>query len=210
MRAPRYPIAYSDAELAWLQARKETPRRELHAAFVAEFGREVSFDNLKALMKRKGWLTGRSGCFVPGQAAYNKGMKVPLAQQSVATQFKHGDRRGRAATLYKPIGTERTSADGYLERKIHDGLPLQSRWRAVHLIRWEAEFGPVPDGQVLKCLDGDRSNTDPSNWAALPKGMVPKLSLRRGYDQAPAELRPVIMTLTKLEHAMEAAAKKAA
>lgn len=57
----------------------------------------------------------------------------------------------------------------------------------------------MPDGHILKCLDGDRRNTAPSNWSALPKGMVPKLSLKRGFEDAPAELKPVILTLTRLE-----------
>ena len=48
-----------------------------------------------------------------------------------------------------------------MERKIHDGLPLQSRWRAVHLLNWEAINGPIPKSHCLKCLDGNRLNVAP-------------------------------------------------
>lgn len=199
-------IPYSAAELAFLEERKATPRQALYAAFVAEFGREdVSFESLRALMKRRGWLTGRTGCFEKGQAAHNKGKKMLYNAASAATQFKAGaPRAGRAAEVYKPIGTERVSEQGYIERKVHDGLPMQSRWRAVHLIRWEEAHGRVPGGHALKCLDGDRTNTDPSNWEPVPRGMLPRLSVSRGrdYDHAPDELKPMIMAVARLEHAV--------
>ena len=53
-----------------------------------------------------------------------------------------------------------------------------------------AADGPVPDGHRLKCLDGDKTNCDPSNWEAVPMALAPRLNGRfgRGYDTAPAEL----------------------
>ena len=160
--------------------------------------------NLHALRKRKGWKTGRTGRFEPGQVSHNKGRKGVCPPGCEKGWFKPGVRQGVATKLYQPIGTERTSKDGYLERKIHDGMPLQSRWRAVHLIRWEDANGPVPAGHALKCLDGDRTNTDPSNWEAVPRGLLPRLNgiYGRGYDAAPAELKPTIMAIAKLEHAV--------
>ena len=79
------------------------------------------------------------------------------------TQFKKGVRQGVAVRLYKPIGTERISKDGYLERKVNDGLPLQARWRAVHLVVWEALHGPVPAGHAVAFKNGDRTDIRPEN-----------------------------------------------
>lgn len=196
-------ISYSAEELAWVKANAGRPRREAHADFRKRFGRDdVSLSNYAALCKRNGWMTGRTGCFEKGQAAHNKGKRGFRAPGSEQGWFKPGQRRGVAVKLYKPIGTERMSKCGYLERKIHDGMPLQSRWRAVHLIRWEEVNGPLPRGVVLKCLDGDRTNTDPSNWTAVPRALLPRLNGRYGrdYDNAPAEMKPAIMTIAKLEH----------
>src|SRR6185437_7978694 len=125
---------------------------------------------------------------------------MPFNANSARTQFKKGGRTGRANELYKPIGTERLSKDGYLERKIHDGMPLQSRWRAVHLVNWEKLNGPLPKGMALKCL-GDKSDTAPSNWMLVPRSMLPRLNNRwgRNFDHAPAELKPTIMAVAKLE-----------
>lgn len=120
------------------------------------------------------------------------------------TRFKPGSRTGRANKLWKPIGTERVSENGYIERKVHDDLPLRSRWRAAHLIEWETLHGPLPANHVLKCLDGDRTNTDPANWAAVPRAMLPRLAAaKRGiaYDSAPDELKPVLMAVARLEQA---------
>lgn len=204
-------VPYSDEELEWIEAHSKDPRPQMLAAFCALFGRDdVSLTNINSLCKRKGWLTGRTGQFVPGQVSHNAGKKGWSPPGSEKGWFKKGNRTGTAQKNYKPIGTERLSKDGYLERKIHDGMPLQSRWRAVHLVEWEAIHGPVPEGMALKCLDGDRSNTDPTNWEAIPRAMLPRLNgnkCSRAYDTAPAELKPAIMAVTKLEHALREAKK---
>lgn len=149
---------------------------------------------------------GRTGRYEKGATPINKGVPCEPGRggrhpNARATQFTKGERRGVAIKLYKPIGTERLSKEGYLEQKVHDGMPLQSRWRAVHLIRWEAIHGSIPEGMCLKCL-GDKRDTDPSNWEAVPRALLPRLNGRfgRGYDHAPADLKPTIMVVTKLEH----------
>lgn len=204
-------IPYSADELAWIEARKDWVISDLHRAFCDAFGRDdVAAGSLHALRKRKGWKTGRTGRFAKGQTPPNKGKKMPWNANSAATQFKKGERRGVAIKLYKPIGTERLSKEGYLERKIHDGMPLQSRWRAVHLIRWEERNGAIPDGMCLKCL-GDRENTDPSNWELIPRALLPRLAGGNqyvdyvNYDTAAPELKPVILAVAKLDHIARAA-----
>jgi hypothetical protein len=197
------PIRYTAAELDWIKACSDLPRVELHALFVQVFGRtEVTQQNLTALCKRNGWLTGRTGRFCKGQISHNAGKKGFVAPGSEKGWFKPGVRQGVATKLYQPIGTERVSKDGYRERKINDDMPLQRRWRAVHLVEWEAINGPLPAGHALKCLDSDKTNTDPSNWTCVPRALLPRLNGRfgRDYDHAPAELKPTILAIAKLEH----------
>lgn len=203
-----HPIHYSAEELAWLEENHSLPIGDYFARFSAQFGRaDVSAKNLKSLRSRMGWKTGRTGCFAKGHVPANKGEKMPYNENSARTRFKKGNRTGRANLNYKPIGSERLSKEGYVERKIHDGMPFQSRWRAVHRIRWEEVNGPVPAGHFLKCLDSDRTNTDPANWECLPRAMLVRLAggnrHRRllAYDDAPAELKPVVMATAKLEDA---------
>jgi hypothetical protein len=199
-------IAYSPDEMTWLAANRLLPISDYHAGFVAAFEREVSAQNLHALRKRRGWKTGRTGCFVKGQVPANNGKPMPFNAASAATRFKKGNRSGRAQERYKPIGTVRLSQDGYQEIKIHDGMPLQSRWRLLHLVEWEKVNGPIPEGQCLKCLNGDRLNTDPSNWLLIPRGVLSRLNggrhkRRLAFDQAAPEVKPVLMNIAKIEHA---------
>lgn len=213
-----HPIRLSLYEEVFLEVRAAMPRRELHALFCETFGRDdVSEDALKQIMLRNGWKTGRSGCFVKGQEPHNKGKPHPAAKSPACarTQFKKGERSGRAEALHKPIGAERVSKDGYLERKVHNGLPMQSRWRAVQLIRWEERNGPLPEGHVLKCLSDDKANTDPSNWEAIPRALLPRLNggrfkTRLAYAEAEPEVRPALLAIAKLEHAAREARKERA
>lgn len=206
-------VPYSPDAMAWLEANQALPISEYHAAFVATFDRsDVTPGHLHALRKRKGWKTGRTGRFKPGQAPINKGRKCapgrggrhPNAQR---TQFKPGVRTGVAVKLYQPIGTEKVRGDGYLYRKINDDMPLQARWRGVHLLNWEAIYGTVPAGHCLKCLDGNRQNTDPSNWKLVSRGVLSRLNggrhkKRLAYDEAHPGVRPTVMALAEFEQAI--------
>jgi hypothetical protein len=209
-------IPYSAAELAWIRGRKTDPRDQTLADFSRKFGRtDVSLQNLNSLCKRKGWFTGRTGTFAPGQAPLNKGKKMPFNANSAATRFQPGSRSGRADALYKAIGTERLTKDGYRQRKMHDGLPMQSRWQLVQRVEWEAANGPIPKGHALKCLDGNRLNTDPSNWDAVPRGVLARLNEGRhrkriAFDAAAPELKPTVMLVAKLQHAAHESRKRAA
>ena len=61
----------------------------------------------------------------------------------------------------------------------------------------------MPDGHCLKCLDGDKTNTDPSNWEAIPRALLPRLSggrWYRPYASFEPEVRPTVLAAAKLEH----------
>jgi len=204
-------IPYSADEWAWLEANRPLPISDYHRAFCEAFGRQdVSAVNLHALRKRKGWRTGRTGHFVKGQEPMNKGKPCPDGTggrhpNARRSQFRKGNRTGTAQANYKTIGSERITEDGYRERKVHDGLPMQSRWQPVQRLEWEAANGPIPDGYALKCLDGDRLNTAPSNWEAIPRGVLARLNggrfkKRLAYDAAHPDVKPVVMAMAKLEH----------
>lgn len=209
-------IHYSAAELAWVKERFAMPRAEMLRQYHEAFRRpSISLSNLVSLCKRKGWLTGRTGCFAAGTEPANKGQKMPYHPNCAATQFKKGGRSGIAVTLYKPIGTERVSKNGYPERKINDDMPIHRRWRGIHLVRWEAENGPIPQGMALKCLNGDKLNTEPANWTLISRALLPRLSgggkkQHIAYDAAPAELKPTLLAIAELEHRARTIKKEAA
>lgn len=196
-----HAIKYSAAEMRWLKANRSLVIGDYHARFCAKFGRaDVSAVNLHSLRKRKGWKTGRTGCFERGVAPHNKGKAMPYHPNSERTRFKKGNRPHN--TNY--AGHERVSKDGYVEISVQQTNPhtgFERRYVLKHRWLWEQAHGPVPDGMCLKCK-GDVLNTDPSNWELVPRALLPRLNGRfgRGYDAAPNELKPAIMAVVKLEH----------
>ena len=209
-------ITYHPEERAWIEARKHLPRAELHRLFRAFWQRDdVSQANLTALCKRRGWLTGRTGHFHKGQASHNKGKPMPpeVRAKVMATAFKPGHRPAN----HRGPGHERIdSKDGYVVMIVDETNPWNGHaTRPVHKHRylWERQHGPVPEGHVLKCLDGDKTNCDPANWQAIPQGMLPRLNGRWSglkYDDAPTELKPAVMAVAKLDHAARVARKRRA
>ncbi len=180
---------------------KKRVRGDYYRAFCRQFNRsDVTAQAVNGLRKKNRWATGRDGRFNKGAEPWSKGKILGNNPGSARTQFRKGSRSGVALDKYKPIGFERVT-DGYLVRKINDDFPMYKRWRAVHILNWEKLNGPLPAGHCLKCL-GDKINTDPSNWQLVPRGLLPRLNGKSGrnYDEAPAELKPTIMAVAKLEH----------
>ncbi len=195
------PHPYSADELAWIKERRKWPRRDLQQAFCECFGRDVTSDAIKALCLRQGWKTGRTGRFPPGHAPANKGKKMPYNANSARTRF----RKGQKPQNTKYLGHECVRKDGYVWISIAEVDPytgFERRYVQKHRYLWEKSNGPIPDGMLLKCLDGDRANTEPSNWKPLPRAILPRLNGRSGrdYDKAPAELKSAILRTAELEH----------
>lgn len=96
--------------------------------------------------------------FKKGQVPFNKGTHFHAGGRSVETQFKKGQMSGAAARNYVPIGSERISKDGYLERKVTDDNPVPARrWTGVHRIVWEVAHGPIPLGHIVVFKRGMRT-----------------------------------------------------
>ena len=107
---------------------------------------------------RKRWAVGRhekSREALAGGRGWNKGIKgsTGLHPNCQRTQFRKGHLGGAAAERMVPVGTLRI-AEGQLQKKVNDGLPLQSRWVAVQRLVWEAANGPIPPGHVVVFKDG--------------------------------------------------------
>lgn len=155
---------------------------------------------------RRGDNVGAAHQFPKGHVPANKGVKRPpgwSAGNMKETQFK----KGQPPWNWMPIGSTRL-VDGYEYTKISDVrcVPYTVNWKPTHVLGWEAVNGSVPKKHALKCLDGNRLNTHVSNWQLVPLSMLPRLSGRTdhgrlGYDAAPAELKPILMAVAKLQNA---------
>lgn len=144
---------------------------------------------------------GRHGIgsrFEKGHTPANKGLRRPgwAPGRMRETQFRKGERRGVAVELWKPIGTERISKDGYLERKVNNDLPLQRRWRAVHLIVWEAANAPLPKGHAIVFKNGDKTDIRVENLECITRA---ELMRRNTLHRYPKEIASAIQLLGALQ-----------
>lgn len=147
---------------------------------------------------RRGDNVGAAHRFPKGHVPANKGTRRPgwSPGRMRETQFKKGVRQGVAERLWKPIGTERISRDGYLERKINNDLPLQRRWRAVHLIVWEEANGPLPRGHAIAFKNGDKTDIRLENLECITRR---ELMARNTVHNYPKELVGAIQLLGALK-----------
>lgn len=146
---------------------------------------------------RRGDHVGAASRFGKGHVPANKGLRRPGwgPGRMKETQFRKGQRSGVAVRLYKPIGSERISKDGYLQRKTNDGLPLQARWRAVHVLVWEAANGPVPDGCAVTFRNGDQRDVRPENLECVSR---PELMARNTVHRLPKPIARAVQLLGAL------------
>lgn len=211
-------IPYLPQELAWIEARKEMPRAEAHALFCAYWQRDdVSLTCFNALCKRKGWMTGRTGCFQKGHATHNKGKPMPaeVKAKCIGTTFK----LGHVPHNYRGPGSEFVCPkDGYVYMIIADDKArTKTKTRRVlkHKHLWEQANGPVPAGHALKCMNDDKTDCHPKNWQPVPRAILPRLAGGNRYlkvmpfDGAPAEFKPSILAVARLEHAVREAGRPA-
>lgn len=202
---------FTQDQVDWFHANAALSRAVVGAAFLAAFpGSAITAAQIINWRKNHKVATGRTGRFEKGQEPPNKGK--PMAPEVRAKCARTMFAKGNLPHNTKHLGHERLSKDGYVEVSVDQVNPHTGygrRYVQKHRWLWEKANGPVPEGHRLKCLDGDKTNCDPANWEALPMALAPRLNGRfgRGYDEAPAELKPTIMAIAKLEHRAREARK---
>jgi hypothetical protein len=146
--------------------------------------------------------------FKPGQVSHNKGTRRPgyAVGRMATTQFKKGTRNGQAALHYKPLGSTRINGDGYLDRKVAEtGYPPRD-WRAVHILMWEEQHGPLPSGHAVVFKDGDRTHIEIDNLECITRA---ELMRRNTIHRLPKELVEVIQLKGALKHRITTMIRKA-
>lgn len=95
--------------------------------------------------------------FRKGHVPFNKGVRniqellsPEKRARVVANQFK----KGHLPKNHKPVGTERTTKDGYIERKTQE----PNKWELLHRIVWKEHNGEIPKGFNIQFKDGNKTN----------------------------------------------------
>lgn len=136
--------------------------REIQQVFIDKFGWEISSGQINFYIGNHHLNTGRTGRFSKGHEPMNKGKKGTCAAGCEKTWFK----KGHIPQNYRPIGSERVSADGYIEVKVAD----PNKWKTKHRVVWEAVHGRIPKGCILIFRDNDKTNTKIDNLILVRRG----------------------------------------
>jgi hypothetical protein len=132
----------------------------------------------------------------PGNIPANKGLKRPgfAPGRMRETQFKKGQRSHN----YLPIGTVKKYSDGYLRRKIAEGLGgwgNPKAWEFVHRRVWEDAHGPIAKGFRLWWKDGNHDNCSLENLELLSSQ---EHMARTTIHTLPPELKEVVQLTARL------------
>lgn len=188
---------YTSDRVEWLQLNypaMETSK--LTAAFNSRFGTSLESTAIKGALGRFGIQSGRDGRIKKGSVSWNKGKTGYMGAN--ATSFKKGQLPHNA----QPLWSERIcSKDGYIyisvpETNPHTGFP--TRYKQKHVWVWEQVNGPVPKGCAIIFLDSDIYNLAIDNLVCVHRKVLLNLNLH-DYKNQPAELKPSILALSRLE-----------
>jgi len=128
---------------------------------------------------------GAQNRFQTGLVPWNAGRRFVSGGRSVETRFKPGQR----PHTWRPIGTERLTKEGYLERKVRDTCVTKNDYKPVHHIVWEeAGRGEIPPGHVLAFKDGNKRNFALENLELLTRKQLMARNTIHNYGPEVAQL----------------------
>lgn len=135
-----------------------------------------------------GRLDGKRGAacrFPKGNRPWNAGKKGWQAGgRSKLTRFK----KGQMPHNWHPVGHERLTKDGILQRKVKDTGYTPGDYKAVHAIVYEQHFGKIPKGHVVVFRDHDRRNFDPANLELVTRAELMRRNTMHRYPKEIARL----------------------
>jgi AcrR family transcriptional regulator len=148
---------------------------------------------------------GQRTRFAPGHATWNAGLHG-LDIGGKQTRFQPGQRNGRAAQLWRPIGSESIDAYGYPIRKVADTGHKPSDWRWIHHLVWEAAGRDIPPGHALVFRDGDKRNAAIDNLELITRA---ELMARNSVHRYPEHIVRAVQAVGALNRQINRRARAA-
>jgi hypothetical protein len=170
----------------------------LTVALNEKYGSDFTVQQLRWFTRNHRIRSGRTGCYEKGHKPWNAGTKGQGLTGPNSGSFK----KGNVPANTKLLGAERICPkDGYAlikvaERNPYTGCP--TRYKAKHIVLWEKVHGLVPPGKMVCFADGNNKNISIDNLMLVDRALHVRLN-QNHYAQAPDELKPSILTLSKLQ-----------
>jgi len=180
---------YSESQIEFLRANCTLSRKELTQAFNEKFSLNLSEMAIKGTCSRNKIYTGRTGRFPKGSSSWNTGKTGYMGAN--VTSF----RKGNIPRNHKPVGHERITVNGFVEVKTQEPNVFELKSRLVY----QQNFGAIPEGMIVKFVDGNTMNFDPSNLTLMSRSEL--LALNRFYKHKESDptIKPVLITAAKLK-----------
>lgn len=180
---------YSALQIEFLRTNRTLSGKDLTKAFNDEFGLSISVMAIKGTCLRNKIYTGRTGCFAKGNSSWNTGKTGYMGAN--ATSF----RKGNIPRNHKPVGHERTTVDGFVEVKTQDPNVFELKSRLIY----QQNFGEIPKGMIVKFVDGNQMNFDPSNLTLMSRSELLVLNCFYRHKESDSTIKPVLITAAKLK-----------
>jgi len=191
-------IRYTEAHVEFLRTTyKSASVSELTVLFNKHFGTSLTVGQIKGALKNRKITSGRTGQFEKGHKSWNSGTKGQGLTGPNPGSFK----KGNVPHNHTPLWTERKGKDGYIEMSVPERNPytgFPTRYKHKHVWLWEQENGPKPKGTAVIFKDGNNRNFDRGNLMLVTRAELLAMNLH-GYKDQPAELKPSVLALAKVE-----------
>lgn len=151
---------WTDEEIKYLKRVYAThSRNETVKMFQKHFNSDISREKIISIIKRRGFRTCSDGRYKKGCTPANKGEK--MTPEKYAKCAKTMYKKGNVPTCNRPVGSERITADGYIEVKISE----PKGWERLHILVMQSILGRPIDrfNEVIRFIDGNTQNCDPDN-----------------------------------------------
>ena len=170
-----------------------TSQKDMAELMNRRFGLQLTVKQINSYRKNHHLSSGLTGRFEKGHVPWVKGKHFVAGGRSVETRFKKGQRPHN----YMPVGSERINTEGYVDIKIAD----PNKWKAKHVLLWEALHGPRPKGYKIIFADGNKLNVTAENLLLVSSSELCRMN-QNDWIKPDAELTKTGLTLAKLTIAM--------
>jgi hypothetical protein len=169
---------------------------EITGMFNKEFGFALSVKAMGTLLKKHNLKNGRDCRFRPGAIPPNKGRKGYCSPGSEKGWFKPDQKPFNTM----PLGSERISADGYVEIKYSKASgPSKNRWKGKHVLIWEKANGPKPKGHAVVFADGNRRNFKLGNLVLVSRKELAVLNHNGMLSSKNEDITKTAMNIARLK-----------
>lgn len=174
---------------------------EIQNAFEEKFGKYLTYAQIKSFKGNNKIRSEVNTTFKKKHVPANKGKKMSAEQYAKCkgTMFK----KGHSPQNYRPVGSVRINADGYIEIKVKD----PGKWKLKHRVIWEQHNGKIPKGMIVIFKDNNPLNCTLDNLLLISKDENLKMN-RIGANEYTGIEKEVLLNSIRLKNSIKSKYRK--